>query len=535
MSNKNEIQKFYYLVLRKRWFVMISFCVAMIAGIYVALISPPIYQASTLILVEPQRVPSDYVKTIVSSDLESRVSTIQQQILSRSNLEKIIKEFRLFSEPKHQKMFMEDKIENLRKNIQVQVTKSESTSEAFSVSFKGRNPQTVKTIANTLAAIFIDENLKIREAQAAGTSDFLDGELDEMRERLEQVEASLRAYRKRNMGELPEQLESNLKILTTLQVQLEERKDRLRTERNRLLILESEIEESKNLLATTGSTVESDLGGAPTPEQLRAQLAELKSNYTDRHPDVIKLKSRIDDLEAKYRSGELESSKTAPFSANTSGSQIPKIIPNTLRVKILQQSEIKTEIYDLEEDIANINQQIKDYQLRVERTPKREEELMSLRRDYDNIQLSYSSLLNRKLEAEIAVDMEKKQKAEQFRILDYARVPQRPVSPDMKRLLLLSVVAGLGIGFGLIFLLDFFDTSLKDPNELEPDLGVSVLATIPRIYRRGDKIWLSLNKVMSVFSIAIALTLFAGFALLALKGIDPTMEILRNLVKMKSI
>jgi len=153
---------------------------------------------------------------------------------------------------------------------------------------------------------------------------------------------------------------------------------------------------------------------------------------------------------------------------------------------------------------------------------------MSLKRDYENMQESYTSLLNRKLEAEISVNMEKKQKGEQFRIIDQAALPQKPVSPDMRKLFMLSVAAGLGFGAGLIFLLDFLNTSLKQPKVLETEFGLSVLASIPKIYHRKDKIKHWVNQGLTAFSLCIATVLTAGFALLVLKGVDPTLQFIRQ-------
>ncbi|HDL07211.1 MAG TPA: protein GumC, partial [Desulfobacteraceae bacterium] len=168
--------------------------------------------------------------------------------------------------------------------------------------------------------------------------------------------------------------------------------------------------------------------------------------------------------------------------------------------------------------MSKLIRQIKIYEKRVEDTPKREQQLLALKRDYQNIQSTYNSLLARKLEAEIAVNMEKKQKGEQFRILDSARLPVKPVEPDMKKLFMLVVAAGLGIGGGMIFMLEYFDTSFRKPDDIESYLGVSVLATVSSIYHSKDKIWRTINQSLSVFALMAAFILFAGFAVLCLKG-----------------
>jgi uncharacterized protein involved in exopolysaccharide biosynthesis len=186
MAETSETVKIgYYLVLviKRRWFIIIPFCIAMVAGMYLAVTLPKIYKTSTLILVMPQRVPSDYVQSIVSAELEARISTISQQILSRSNLEKVIEKFGVYADPKYSGMFLEDMVKSLRERIEIEVNRSGKRAEAdaFSISFQGSDPQDVMNVTNDLASSFIKENLRTREAQAVGTSDFLADELKIMR------------------------------------------------------------------------------------------------------------------------------------------------------------------------------------------------------------------------------------------------------------------------------------------------------------------------------------------------------------------
>jgi len=519
------------LIFKHRWLIIIPLCLSMIVGIYLAIALPRVYQAVSLILIKPQQVPTDYVQSAsVAANIESRIRSISQKILSHANLQKIINQFNLFSSPEQQNMFIEDKIEDLRWRIaiELQETTKYQEAEAFYISFQWPNPQQTALVANSLATLFINEDLKDRETEAVDTTQFLDDQLRTMRERLKEFEARLGDYRKRYMGELPEQLESNLRILDTLQKQLSQREERLRDEKNRLSMLEIEIKaEKESLESFAGSAIVSEKGEELTLPQLKNQLYTLKASYTDQHPDVIRLKAMIADMEAKLKSGELKS----PEESNTSAAfkQEQFLTSNILSEQIRRQSEIKTEINNLGEDIRKLKNEIRLYQQRIERTPKREEELMTLNRDYQNIQGSYSSLLNRKLEAEIAVNMEKKQKGEQFSILESAQVPLSPVSPNIKILFMLAVMGALSIGSGLIFLLDYFDTSLKDPGKFESDLGVAVLATVPKIYTKKDLRLKRLNKVLTGLSVLVAVCLFAGFALLAIKGVEPTMEIIQNL------
>jgi len=534
VAEKSEAIKIGYylaLVLKRRWFIIIPFCIAMVVGMYLAVILPKSYEASTLILVMPQRVPSDYVQSIVSTDLETRISTISQQILSRSNLAKVIEKFGLFADPKYSGMFLEDMVGSLRERIEITVNRSRRRAEAdaFSISFEGSDPETVMAVTNGLAGSFIEENLRTREAQAVGTSDFLADELKTKRRRLQEVEQKLREYRRQFMGELPEQLDANLRSLERLQTQLSEREKSLREDKFRLQVINSQIEANRKILAENRTASVSEEGEDLSLEQLKAQLAALKSSYTDRHPDVVSLKARIADLEARYESGDLESSDNSPV--NHSTDPAIRMVSNSLNEQRRQRVEIGAEIRNLQLDIAKLNREIERYQERVEKTPQREQELLSFNRDYDNIQESYNSLLNRKLEAEIAVNMEKKQKGEQFRIVDRAALPRKPVFPDMKKLFLLSAAAGLGLGAGLIFLLEFLNNSLKQPKDYESELGLAVLATIPKILDRRDKMFIRVNQGLTLFSLIVAVALAAGFAALVFNGVEPTIELVREFAK----
>jgi len=516
-----KIDQYLEIVLRRRWLIIIPFCLSMMAGIYLALTLPKYYSAETLILVQPQRVPSSYVRSIVSTDLDSRLSTLSQQIMSRTNLENIINEFELFHGPDFENMFMEDKVSSMRKRIKVKLTRARRGADAFSISFKGKDPEKVMKVANALATYFIDENLKVREAQAIGTSDFLQDELAVMRGKLEDVEKALREYRKKYMGELPEQLDSNLRILDRLQENLSEKQQSLREARASLAELLKMRQQTQVIQTPDGMVhVETPVSSL---DQLKKRLADLENRYTDLHPDVIRLKNRIAGLEAK---AETEAERAAGDSdIERSETETGFIAANNRQVL-----ETKREISFLGSEISKLIRQIKIYEKRVEDTPKREQQLLALKRDYQNIQSTYNSLLARKLEAEIAVNMERKQKGEQFRILDSARLPVKPVEPDMKKLFMLVVAAGLGIGGGMIFMLEYFDTSFRKPDDIESYLGVSVLATVSSIYHSKDKIWRTINQSLSVFSLMAAFILFAGFAVLCLKGVDQTIEFIRKFV-----
>ena len=520
MQNKSEAIKLGYFVdilLRRRWFIIIPFCLSMITGIYFALTLPKIYSSRTLILIQPQRVPTDYVRSIVSVGVEARISTISQQIMSRTNLEKIIEQFNLFSGPEYENIFMEDKIATLRNSISVDVTSTRTGTDSFSITVKGKSPENIAKIANTLASFFIDENLRLRETQAVGTSDFLENELKIMTERLEEREEVLKLYNQKYMGGLPEQLQTNLRILDRLQELLSEQRSSIRDAKNRVIEFENRIPpEIQNFPLTSGANQTEYLSNI---DQMKERLASLKAKYTDRHPDVIRLNKIINEFDSKIKN-KSEGTEDLETSENS-------ISYNDTYTR--QREGIKREIKTLEEDIVKLSDNLRYYEKLVEDTPKREQELLSLRRDYQNIQGAYNSLLNRKLEAEISVNMEKKQKGEQFRIIDTARVPEKPISPDMKRLLLFAIAAGIAIGGGIIYLLEFLDSSFRDAKDVETFLGLSVIATVPVLNNPKIDRKHKLNNIFSILSILLSFFLLGGLALVTFYGVEQTIEVIKNL------
>jgi len=487
------------IISRRRWYIIIPFCLSMIAGICSIFILPKIYTSSTLILIQPQKMPEEFVQSLVSTDLDSRINTISQQIKSRTNLEKIIKEFNLFPKQEHDRIFMEDKIKNIRERISIDLIREEGgmgSADAFSLSFKGRDPEVVKNVTNALADYFVEKNLKFRQDQVIGIYNvFLKDEMNATRNRLKELEKAIKDYRERNMGSLPEELEANLRILDRLQVQLGEKQESLRDASNRLDMLENQ---------TSEQPVQQEIGNSTDPEQIREQLTSLKLRYTDNHPDVIRLTKILADLEAADKNGAEPSTWLSRLSA--SGRR--------------QYEEIKSERKTLQADISEISNRIQAIEKQLEDTPQNEQELLSLRRDYNNINETYNSLLARKREAEMSVKMESKQKGEQFRIIDTARKAESPSEPDMNKLFMFFIAASLGIGGGLVFLMEYLDSSYRKPDDIESHLGIPVLATVPAILQPRDVRTKRFNQVLSIFFIIVAIALLSGFTFVSLLGFD---------------
>ena len=521
-----QIEKYKEIVIRRIWWIIIPFLVALLAGLTHAMVVPKIYQAETLILVVPQKVPETYVRPIVRVGMEDRLRTINQQVTSRTNLEGIISRYRLYGYTHESKVLFEQKVALLRSRIQIRVARGSS----FTISFRDKDPVTARDITNDLASNFISENLKIREDQATGTSDFLGDELESVRKRLEEKEGLLRNYQQKYMGAMPEHLSTNLNILGRLQNQLEQLNSNLRAAEERKLTIQQQIANAEMMEKEMGqrgiddSLVETDMLGtdSETLVSLREKLASLEIRYTDNHPDVKRLRRIITEIEAKESESTLVADSTdildEPMSSMT----------DLLRPQ-LQNTNL--EIENLKAKIQKLGSQVELYERRVEGTPKREQELLSLNRDYNNLRELYDSLLKRKLEAQIAVSMERKQKGEQFKIIDPAKLPERPIQPDHRKILLLTVLVGLCLGGGLAYVVELRDTSYKTPEEVEKDLQLPVLVSMPIRYSERELRGIKRKKILAFASVAVGFILSAFGILFATKGIDRTMNFLKGILE----
>ena len=534
------------ILLRGKWIIIIPLCISLTIGLYRTLTAAKTYEASSLILVQAQRVPTNYIRSVVTSTIGQRVSTISQQILSRSNLEKIIDQFGLYENAEG--MYLEDKAAGLRRRIKIKLEHNRRGAEAFTISFTGSEPQRVMRIANTLASYFMDENLKVREAQAVGTSEFLDSELEKTRKQLEEREQTLSAYRVKYLGGLPDELESNLRTLDRLQQQLVQRRAMLRDARNSLNMLETQIAQSKEMASQNfddpfGSfDFEEAESFAESENEQKLAMAQkqydnLLLRYTERHPDVAKLKKIIEKLEKNIEDEKISLEKEQEteeeiISENDSienESLEMGAMPNFAAMQQdVQLKQIKNEIQKIQSDISKIEQDMKIYTAQVEDTPKRALELRSIKRDYSNIQGVFDSLLGRKLEAELSLNMEKKQKGEQFRILDHARIPEKPITPNVKALFLFSIVSGLGVGGGIIFLREILGFSIiRREDQVEKELGLTILATIPPLEKASDKFKQKIEMTAFIGCTLYAAMFLSFFVILNSKGLDRTINFIK--------
>jgi len=464
---------------RRKFWIMIPVILGTVIAGYLIKTLPKIYQSSTLIIVEGQKVPQRIVESAVTGSAESRLSTIKQQVLSRSFLHRIIEKFNLYeSNDIGKKMSQGAKISRIREDIEVE-TRGRRELESFSISFKGEDPETVMNVTNELASLVMEENLKIREEFVEGAIVFLDVELDNLKAELERQETRFGEYKRTHLGELPEQLDSNLRTLDRLQLNLDSIHTAKKTAQDRIIDMERMLEAAKrqelNLNFSGDATILPPSALKQQLEHRKQELTNLLTEYSEAYPDVRILKRNIQMLENKISQNSGQE-VVVPGDGKSSPVLSESQPIMTLRQQIVKLNE---ELNFLNKKEKDVSAQIQVYEERVESTPKREQEMIILKRDYDNVAENYQALLNKKLNAKISENLEKRQKGEQFRIIDSANFPEKPIEPNPLVIASMGIFGGLGFGIALVFIREQLDNSIRHPEEVERITSVLVLAEIP--------------------------------------------------------
>jgi len=352
---------------------------------------------------------------------------------------------------------------------------------------------------NRIASLFIEGNLKTRERQAAGTSNLLESQLNETKAKLEVQEQKVKRYKMQNLGELPQELQTNLTNLNRLQDQYRVNADEIRSAENQRFLLQSQISMvergTKSIVRKDGREevdISQDTAQALVRDltERRNQLAELTAKYTEQHPDVIRLGQEVDQLEKKLAETPTSLRQSYQNEKNNSKDRTYSLLAGRDREESLalraQVAATEADIAALKRDRENIKRNIAGLQARVNNVPRHEQELIALTRDYDNLKVLYNDLLKKKLEANIAEDLESRQKGEQFQVLDPANLPEKPFKPDKKKVFLLALLLASGLGFGGAFALEGGDQTLRGAKDFQHYFNLKIFACIPDIDEEAD-------------------------------------------------
>jgi len=467
-----DIKQILNLFYVQKSLIITVFAVVFTLGVYTAMSLPNVYRSSTLILITPQKLPPSYVNSTITWSIEQRVRAISEDLLSRTQLEKIVQEFNLY--PTVSKL--DARVKKLRKNIHIDVRRNET----FELFFEHPQPEKAMQVARRIGALFIHQNLEMREQQAAGTTTFIDAEADRLRKELEEQEAEVNLYKAKHRFELPEQLDANLRTLEQVRTELQANVLRLSSLEERKRSLEKQFVEASYYTVSDSARSGDGQRGLPgwqSLEDRKVQLEQLRTRYSDKHPDVVRLRNEIQSIEAdaKLQQSQTKESPDASFARSP--------LQQTLLKQI---ADLNREIKTLLSTNDLIRGQIASYQTRIDNSPVRAIELTKISRAYDITLKKYQDLQTKSLDSQLSENMEKKQKGEQFQIVDAANLPQQPVGPNRLRILLAGMAAGIAAGFGLVFLRENLNSSFKRGDDIRDHTSIPILATIPDVNTRGS-------------------------------------------------
>ncbi len=447
-----QIQRFLYAPLRRPLLVAIPFAVVIALSVVALFTLPKRFRSSTLILVETERVPESFVPKVATEDKGATLQALWTEILSRTRLERVIEETRPYPELSS----LSQAVDTMRRRLLL----NPSGSDGFTIDFIHADPHVAQRVTARIAALFIEESTKTRAQQVEGAVDFLVSQVNAAREELEKKDLALRRFKEERMGKLPEQLQTNLATMGMLQQELRTVDENLLFARERLDNLNRSAGRTQSGAAKAVADDSTNLA------DLRRQLLALRTRYTEEHPDVRSLTSRIAQLEARrsetaFHGDAPEDPEAAAMSTQLEGARL--------------------EVKKFEERRRDLEARIASLRARVEETPRTEQELATLTRDYKKLDDNYTSLLSKQMEAQMAGRLEQRWKGDRFRILDPANLPEKPYFPSKKLILGLGLALGLFAGVAVSLAAEFLDPTVKDLADLKSLQDYPVLACISHL------------------------------------------------------
>lgn len=522
-----NLEKYLGIIRRRHWHFLIPLFVGWLVVWGASWVLPPRYKSSTLILVEQPSMPKDYVTPNINDDVQQRLQSITQQILSRTRLLHIIDDVNLYPESRD-RANPDELIERMRKDIDIELVRGERNEiTAFNVSYSAGNPRVAQQVTSELTNLFISENLEVRQQKSEDTTKFLESQLEEARKTLAEQEEKVREFKVQHPGELPTQQGSNIQILAGLQSQLQNEEDALNTAKQQSAYLLALLDQYRSVQKSPKAKESAPLGLPALDEELdklKAQLADLSSHYTEQHPDVRKLKEQIAKTEKRREQALADMKNNAnTAAADVSGAaQSDVSAPGEGSAMVQLQGQLKAnqiEVTNREHDVAALKANINDYQARLNQEPVREQQYADLTRGYEQSKATYDDLLKKKNESEMATSMELRQQGEHFRMIDPPSLPLKPDFPN--RLKLCGIGLGVGIGLGAVFAggTEFMDDRLHDEKALKQLLPVAVISEFPVITtlddekkaRRATRLaWVAAGVVFATVLAGSALSYFRG-------------------------
>ena len=471
-----------WLGVKKYWRLAVGPSLAVLGvGLVLAARIPSYYQADTLIFMQPQRLASKIIEEQKREEISERLQALVQEILSRPRLRAIIDRFKLY--PEYRGVDGAEKaLAKLKAAIEVSPAASLTgvqQLQTFKLSFSHRDPDTTFEVIKAVSNLFIEESVYDRRNEVQGTQDFFDAQLADSRKKLEETENKVQEFVKQNFGKLPEHLEQAVARLQALQSQLESNNQLLGANMTRRGNLEIELGEVRRITsAMGGESATTSYSNDPQEAvgQLEEALAILKSKYTDQHPEVIATKKRIEALRAQLgKSKPVGSKQSNTPRVNTQGAAA------VLGVK-RQLSEVDIAINALKDENDHLKKQAEELNADIQEMPLKEQELLKIKRDYENQKETYQKLTGERDSAGLQASMLRSQKATQLRVVEPPEKPISPAGPPRLLIALGGLVLALGLLVAIPVAIYFLNGSFRSKEEVEETLGVKVLGVIPPMY-----------------------------------------------------
>lgn len=475
-----NIGQYYQTVLHRKWWLISGLFATWVIVTAVSWMLPSKYDSDALILIQRQELSDKVVTPNVQIDLQQRLDTMTQQVLSRSNLTKIIEKFGLYTKQRS-KGSTDEAVDSMRKDIKIELvvpgqgTKKPGDITGFTVTFTGPSAQLAQQVTQDLTGLFIQENIQTTTDLNRRATDFLQTELDDAAKDLSTQEEKLRVFKSQYLGELPEQLDSNLKILTGLQERLQQSTDALSRAQQQELYLQSLLtqyqaaSQSGDVPGTAPQAINDRL------TTMKAELAAMKQKYTDKHPDVVHLEHDIAATEALKKQMEKEMEASGAVTAGpTQGLNSLAQVKSQLKANELEINNRKKDVKDIEGDISQ-------YQARLNRTPVREQELANLERDHQQSLANYNSLLSKKQAADLASNLVNRQQGEQLQLIDPASLPDKASSPNHFKFSLAGIGVGLALGLLLVVGRELMAPAVYNEEQAGNLVQAPILTAIPSL------------------------------------------------------
>ncbi len=476
----------YLDLLRRRWWIILIPAILGCVGAYLYSKNlKDLYTSRTLVLVDQQRVPENYVKSVVTEDIAARLGTMQEQILSRTRLQPIIEKFGLYKDEQG-KASMVDLVSRLRKAITITPVKSMVSTGSgvlpgFSISVDASDPHMAQQICSQITSMFIAENLREREQSAQGTTNFLKQQLDDAKRELDDQDAKLAEFERKYMGSLPGDQQSQLNMVASLTSQLDAVTSQLYRAEQDKAYQESML--SQQISASQAASKGGEVGQDTLQRQLetlQSQLLGMETKYTPDYPDVVRLKKDVEVLKKKIAAEKATAAKTEAQKSDSGKSKNVAATPQMQQLQtLIHQNNILIDEKTREQ--TRLRKQLSDIQARLSMTPAIQEEYKKITRNHATALQFYNTLLNEKNQAEMATSLEQQQQGEQFSVMDPADLPDRPSFPNRPMFAGAGFGGGLALGVGIVLLIEFLDKSLRTENEVEQFLGLPTLAMVPLV------------------------------------------------------